>query len=47
MAAYSVSIMGTEIPDNRRMIVELAVNGMISIISMWVGARLQKHKDEQ
>jgi len=45
MAAYSIAILGTEIPDNRRQIIEVMVNGAISIVSMWVGAKIQERAD--
>lgn len=46
MGAYSIAIVGTEIPENRRMIIETMINGAVSVISMWVGAKIQEQSDK-
>ncbi len=40
------AFMGLEITDHRARLVEIVISAVLSIISMYVGAQIQKKKDQ-
>ena len=46
MAAVGINLMGLEMTREREGLVHAIVGGVLSIISMYVGAKIQKKRDD-
>ena len=46
MSAFSISILKSELTEIRSELLKVAVGGAISIISMYIGAEVQRRKDK-
>lgn len=45
-SVIGITIFGNELTEGRQKLIEATISGLMAIISMYVGAKIQKHRDK-